>query len=84
LYESLSELPLFSLGDVRDILILVHYFFSGKIEDVLHIPLHNYVREFEEYIESNERISKLIEQNYDSEIYLFLYENKILEYVKKG
>ena len=30
LYEILSELPLFSLGDVRDILILVHYFFYRK------------------------------------------------------
>lgn len=84
LYEILSELPLFSLGDVRDILILVHYFFTGKIEDVLHIQLHNYVKEFSEYTELNERIDDLVSQNYDPEIYLFLYENKILEYVKTG
>ncbi len=84
LYEYLSELPLFSLGDARDILILLNYFFTGKIEDILHVQLHKYVKKFSEYTESNERINDLVSQNYNPEIYLFLYENKILEYVKNG
>lgn len=67
LYKLLNKLPLFSLGDIRDILILINYFFTGKSEDI-----------------QIERIDMLLSQNYDPEIYLFLYENKILEYVVNG
>ncbi|BDP93087.1 hypothetical protein EfmGK941_00920 [Enterococcus faecium] len=38
----LQNLTLYSLGDIRDILILVHYFFTGKIEDLFHEPLIEY------------------------------------------
>ncbi|MDK6429948.1 YSIRK-targeted surface antigen transcriptional regulator, partial [Enterococcus faecalis] len=81
--ESLYKLPLFSLGDIRDILILINYFFTGKIEDLFHKPLHDYEKKFSEDIQI-ERIDMLLSQNYDPEIYLFLYENKILEYVVNG
>ncbi|PWI82969.1 YSIRK-targeted surface antigen transcriptional regulator [Enterococcus faecalis] len=83
LYELLNKLPIFSLGDIRDILILVHYFFTGKIEDLFHKPLHDYVNSFSKVIQV-ERIDALLSQNYDPEVYLFLYENKILEYVENG
>lgn len=84
LYEELNQLPLFSLGDIRDLLMLVHYFFTGKIEDLLHDQLNNYVTEFKESYKYSERYndSKLL--NYDTEVYTFLYENKLLEYVKSG
>ena len=83
LYKLLNKLPLFSLGDIRDILILINYFFTGKIEDLFHKPLHDYEKKFSEDIQI-ERIDMLLSQNYDPEIYLFLYENKILEYVVNG
>ena len=83
LYELLNKLPIFSLGDIRDILILIHYFFTGKIEDLFHKSLHDYVNSFSNDIQV-ERINALLSQNYDPEVYLFLYENKILEYVENG
>ncbi|EML0335331.1 TPA: YSIRK-targeted surface antigen transcriptional regulator, partial [Enterococcus faecium] len=83
LYDSLQSLTLYSLGDIRDILILVHYFFTGKIEDLFHEPLIEYTRNISETVERI-KIDDLLSQNYDPEIYLFLYENKILEYVKNG
>ena len=46
LYKLLNELPLFSLGDIRDILILINYFY-GKIEDLFHKPLHDYEKNFQ-------------------------------------
>ncbi|NST52113.1 YSIRK-targeted surface antigen transcriptional regulator, partial [Enterococcus faecalis] len=69
--------------DIRDILILINYFFTGKIEDLFHKPLHDYEKKFSEDIQI-ERIDMLLSQNYNPEIYLFLYENKILEYVVNG
>ena len=51
LYKLLNELPLFSLGDIRDILILINYFFTGKIEDLFHKPLHDYEKKFSEDIQ---------------------------------
>ncbi|WP_407028620.1 YSIRK-targeted surface antigen transcriptional regulator [Enterococcus faecium] len=83
LYNSLQNLTLYSLGDIRDILILVHYFFTGKIEDLFHEPLIEYTENLSKTIEQI-KIDNLLSQNYDPEIYLFLYENKILEYVKNG
>nr|WP_254359243.1 hypothetical protein [Enterococcus faecalis] len=68
LYKLLNELPLFSLGDIRDILILINYFFTGKIEDLFHKPLHDYEKKFSEDIQI-ERIDMLLSQNYDPEIY---------------
>lgn len=83
LYEHMKKLPLYSLGDVRDILILVHYFFTGKIEDLLSKSLSHYVKNFKE--ESlTEYISSITSSNFDPEAYLFHYENKILNYVKQG
>lgn len=83
LYCYLKSLPLFSLGDIRDVLTLIHYFFTGKVEDLLHNPLCKYLKEIDSDIKSN-NINFLISQSYDSEMYLFLYENKIYEYIKNG
>lgn len=83
LYEHMKKLPLYSLGDVRDILILVHYFFTGTIEDLLSGSLSRSVKNFKE--ESlTEYINSITSSNFDPEAYLFHYENKILNYVKQG
>lgn len=45
--------------------------------------MHDYANSFFKDIQVD-RIETLLSQNYDPEIYLFLYENKILEYVARG
>lgn len=40
LYTYLEELPLFSTSELRDILIMVHYFFSGEIKDLMTDKVH--------------------------------------------
>ncbi|HGW6178675.1 TPA: YSIRK-targeted surface antigen transcriptional regulator [Enterococcus faecalis] len=83
LFNLLDRIPLFSLGDIRNIFVLLHYIFTGEVEDLLHVPLHNYVKSFEEEI-TVERVKNILYQNYDLEKYICLYENKILEYVGEG
>ncbi|MCC4085755.1 YSIRK-targeted surface antigen transcriptional regulator [Enterococcus faecalis] len=83
LYNFLNKLPLFSLGDTRDILMLINYLFTGEMEDLMHIPLHNHLQSFVNDIQT-EKLNTLLSQNYDPEAYLFLYEKKILQYVESG
>lgn len=83
LFKNLESLPTYSLSDMRDILLMVHYFFTGRIEDLLHEPIHTYVAEVSGAI-LVEHIDNVLSQNYDPEMYLFLYEKKILKYVASG
>lgn len=83
LQEHLEELTLYSLSDVRDILILIHYIFTGKIEDLLSESVHNYVENFEKELIDYHRNIELTTP-FSSEIYHFIYENKILECVQNG
>ncbi|EGO2842625.1 YSIRK-targeted surface antigen transcriptional regulator [Enterococcus faecalis] len=83
IFKALNKLPLFSLGDTRDILMLINYLFTNKIEDLMHVPLHDSLKKFSNEIKM-EQIETLLSQNYDPEAYLFLYEKKILKYVERG
>nr|MWN21529.1 hypothetical protein [Leuconostoc lactis] len=39
LFQYLENLPLFSTSELRDILMLVHYFFTGEVKDLLTLRL---------------------------------------------
>lgn len=83
LYEYLEELPLFSTSELRDILIMVHYFFSGEIKDLMADKVHFDAKKYATEI-TDQRIEYLVSQNFDSNMYLYLYEHKILDYVRDG
>lgn len=83
IYETVSKMPLFSLGDTRDILLLVNYLFTGKIEDLMCISTHECFESISKKVKL-ERINSLLSQNYDSANCLFLYEKRILKYVEQG
>lgn len=83
LYTYLEELPLFSTSELRDILIMVHYFFSGEIKDLMTDKVHFDAKKYSTEI-TDQRIEYLISQNFDSNMYLYLYEHKILDYVRAG
>lgn len=84
LYDYLVKLPLYSLSDIRDILILVHYIFTGEIENLPYDKLHNSLKDFSENTLLSCKGRELLSDNFSEEGYLFWYENKILEYVKSG
>lgn len=83
LYSYLNDLPLFSTSELRDILIMVHYFFSGEIKDLMSDKIHLETKKYSTEI-TDERIEYLVSQNFDLNMYLYLYEHKILDYVRSG
>ncbi|BDP47912.1 hypothetical protein [Enterococcus faecium] len=56
---------------------------SERLSNGNNSVLNEYTENLSKTIEQI-KIDNLLSQNYDPEIYLFLYENKILEYVKNG
>lgn len=83
LYEYLSGLPLFALGDVRDIIIHINFCLTGELDDPLHGELYDYVRRF--YVElEQERVNAYDARRFNPNVYLFYYETEILQYVKAG
>lgn len=83
LYNYLTDLPLYSTSELRDILIMIHYFFTGEINDLLSNKVHFDAKKYETEI-TDQRIKYLVSQNFDSNTYLYLYEHKILDYVRSG
>lgn len=79
----LQELPLYALGDLRDIITHINYCFTGSLEDPLSENLHAYVRSF--YMDfDRERIGKYDGRTFDPQSYLYYYESEILSYVNAG
>lgn len=83
LFQYLEDLPLFSTSELRDILMLVHYFFTGEVKDLMTEKVHLDVKQYSTEI-TDQRIEYLISQNFDANKYLYLYEHKILDYVRNG
>lgn len=83
LFQYLENLPLFSTSELRDILMLVHYFFTGEVKDLMTDKVHLDVKQYTTEI-TDQRIEYLISQNFDANKYLYLYEHKILDYVRNG
>lgn len=76
-------LPVYALGDVRDIIIHLHFCFTGEIEDPLHDELHAYLRNF--YLElDREIVGSCDDRTFDPHSYLYYYESEILSYVNAG
>lgn len=83
LYDYLSGLPLYALGDVRDVMIHIHYCLTGDISDPLQGELYDYVRRF--YVDlEQERVNAYDARKFNPNVYLFYYETEILQYVKAG
>lgn len=83
LYTHLTKIPLFALGDTKNMLFLVHYFFTGRMEDLLHDNLYENISLISAEVEL-ECVENILSQSYNPEEYLFLYENKFEEYVVTG
>lgn len=83
LYDYLSSLPLYALGDVRDIMIHINYCLTGDMSDPLEDELYDYVDRF--YVElEEERVHAYDARKFNPNVYLFYYETEILQYVKAG
>lgn len=83
IYTYLNNLKLFSLGDVRDIVIHLNYCLTGNLIDPLSKELHKYLYELELKLDES-HIDSITSTIYNTDIYLFYYEQKVLEYVKSA
>lgn len=83
LYEYLRALPLYALGDVRDIVIHIHFCLTGDAIDPLQEELYAYVRRFRVEL-AEERMAAYAAHDFNPNVYLFYYESEILQYVKAG
>lgn len=77
-------LPIYSLGDIRDILILLGFLFDMDLEGLYSKMLHENVTQNQLQIQNN---SYRINSNnviFEAERYSFNYESRILNLVAKG
>ncbi|KIS09871.1 transcriptional regulator [Streptococcus equi subsp. zooepidemicus Sz57] len=82
LYQALKHLPVYPLSAIRDLLIVVHYFFSGKIEDLLSPPLRHYIRDFSDNIEVQK--ANMFVKKQESKVCLYNYEKNLSSIVQEG
>ncbi|KPJ22514.1 YSIRK-targeted surface antigen transcriptional regulator [Streptococcus phocae] len=81
--SKINQLPLYSLTDIREILIIIHYVFSGEVFDLSSEKILHTVQEAAYKIDK-EQANYLIEQSNDPKTYLVEYENNILEAMRQG
>lgn len=77
------QLPFFPLSQIRELLILVNYCLTGKIEDLLSAPLHHYTKGWSNAFDLN-KIKQLSVENSNTYTYQYQYETRILQAVKSG
>lgn len=82
-FEKLVQLPFFPLSQIRELLILINYCLTGKIEDLLSAPLHHYTKGWSNTFNSN-KVKQLSIENSSAYTYQYQYENSILQAVKSG
>lgn len=82
-FEKLVQLPFFPLSQIRELLILVNYCLTGKIEDLLSAPLHHYTKGWSNAFDLN-KIKQLSVENSNTYTYQYQYETRILQAVKSG
>ncbi|MGT2809149.1 YSIRK-targeted surface antigen transcriptional regulator [Streptococcus iniae] len=82
-YEKLSQLPFFTLSQIRELLILVNYCLTGNVEDLLSMPLYHYTKGWSESFDVD-KIRQLSINNFSTYGYQYHFENSILEAVKTG
>lgn len=82
-YNILNKLPFLSVGQLRELLVLINFCLTGNVVDSLSIPLHRYISEWSTQFNSL-MMKSIIQDNYSDYIYLYKYENQILEMVKLG
>lgn len=81
--KSLNILPFFSVGQIRELLVLINFCFTGVVEDRLSQPLHDYTAGWAETFDL-ERIKDFSKHHYTAESYLYDYECKLLQVVQTG
>lgn len=79
----LHHLPVFPLGDIRDILILLNFIFNGDDECPYSKELHQQVSLNETKIKNN-TINNYTNRIFNAENYLYYYEAQLLDLVRKG
>lgn len=79
--EYLSILPVMALGDIRDFLVHLNYVFKNDIECPYSEELYRQVQENRINIEKNFDLDWRV---FQSDLYEYLYEQQILEFVQKG
>lgn len=78
-----DSLPIYSLGDIRDLLILMGFLLGINLESVYSSFLHDCVTENSLKLDDASRPS-LNEDRFHTERYSFDYESRILSLVAKG
>ena len=77
------SMPVYSLGDMRDFLILLGFLFDFDLEQEYSTELHRKVAENSLTLEE-ESLRKMRTDSFREERYLFHYENRILNLVEQG
>lgn len=81
--EKFSQLPFFSLSQIRELLMLTNYCVTGIVEDKLSEPLHYYTKGWSNSFEL-EKVLSFATENTSSYKYQYQFENNILKAVKSG
>ncbi|MGT2623997.1 YSIRK-targeted surface antigen transcriptional regulator [Streptococcus thoraltensis] len=82
-FKSLNTLPFFSGGQIRELLVLINFCFTGVVEDRLSQPLHEYTAGWVKSFDL-EKIKHFSKNHYTAESYLYEYECKIIQAVQTG
>ncbi|WP_425262072.1 YSIRK-targeted surface antigen transcriptional regulator [Streptococcus castoreus] len=82
LYQALKKLPVYPLNTIRDLLLVTHYLFSGKVEDLLSSPLHRFVNDFLEGLEAKK--TEVFGKTLDTKISLYNYEHLLTNLAQEG
>lgn len=82
-FNKISQIPFFSLNQIRELLILTNYCLTGIVEDKLSEPLHYYTKGWSKSFEID-RIKQFSKENMTTYTYQRHFENSILEAVKLG
>ncbi|HEN0405740.1 TPA: YSIRK-targeted surface antigen transcriptional regulator [Streptococcus agalactiae] len=81
--DRLSQLPFFSLSQIRELLIVTNYCLTGVVKDKLSEPLHYYTKGWSNSFDLD-KIKQFSKQNMSSYKYQYHFENNILKAVKSG
>ncbi|MDV5972630.1 YSIRK-targeted surface antigen transcriptional regulator [Streptococcus canis] len=81
--DRLSQLPFFSLNQIRELLIVTNYCLTGVVKDKLSEPLHYYTKGWSSSFDLD-KIRQFSNQNLSSYKYQYRFENNILKAVKSG
>lgn len=82
IYNFLNTLTFFTLTDCKSIVSLIHYVFTGIIEDLFYDSVYNHFSIIKNKI-NQKKIDSLMNQTYLSNDSLMFFEKRILNFIKQ-